>query len=51
MKLFNLENRKCRHCGKHFESRPEYAYKIEYNKDRYWYFCSWRCIQAYRRAG
>ena len=50
LQLFDLHKRKCKQCGKEFEGRMEYAYKIEKRKgtQRYLYFCSWRCLQKYR---
>ena len=40
---------KCKQCGKAFECRPEYAYKIRkaQKMDQYWWFCSHKCIRKY----
>lgn len=38
----------CENCGNEIEgfyNWTEYAYKLGYNR----YFCSWHCIQDYRR--
>ena len=48
--LFDLFPRTCAQCRKKFESRPEYAYKAERRKDRYYYFCSWRCLRQWQRT-
>ena len=41
----------CTQCGKAFEARKEYAYKIikDYDRDSYFWFCSYKCIQTYRK--
>jgi YHS domain-containing protein len=46
-----LYNRICTQCGKHFEGRSEYAYKVQdkHITDKYYYFCSWKCLRAYER--
>ena len=45
-----LYSHKCKQCGKDFECRAEHRYKIvRYGRiDCYDWFCSWKCIQAYR---
>lgn len=45
---FGYFPRKCKNCGKNFESRYEYAYKRnrEYGKGQY-YFCSYSCMREY----
>lgn len=50
LQLFDLYPRKCKTCGKPFESRADYAYKMERQKGKpiYWWFCSWHCLQAFR---
>ena len=50
MKLFDLFDRKCRQCGKHFESRKEYSYRKTVKKGRYIYFCSYKCMRLYEKA-
>lgn len=49
---FDLHKRKCKQCGKPFESRMEYAYKMERRKGKklYYYFCSWHCLRQYENA-
>lgn len=49
MKAFDLYPRKCKQCGKRFESCVEWAYKIERRKDWFWYFCSWKCLREYKK--
>ena len=50
MTLFDLHARKCKQCGKKFEARLEYAYKIErVHKSTLW-FCSYHCLQDYKQA-
>ena len=51
MRAFDLYQRKCEVCGKRFESCVEYAYKVQKkkHKDRYYYFCSWRCLRQYEK--
>ena len=46
-----LHNRKCTQCGKQFEGRMEYAYKIPIKKitSAYYYFCSYKCMRAYEK--
>lgn len=44
-----LRKDKCECCGRSIEVWPEWAYKICYDQDVVKYFCSWRCIQQYRR--
>ncbi len=50
-KSIGLYPRKCKQCGKKFDCRKEYRYKIlRYGSEEcYDWFCSWKCIQAYRR--
>lgn len=52
MRAFDLYQRKCEVCGKRFESCVEYAYKVQKkkHKDRYYYFCSWRCLRQYQNV-
>ena len=40
---------KCKECGKKFEARAEYAYKLHKYKtcDEFIWFCSYRCLRAY----
>lgn len=46
-----LKKHKCHQCKKTFECRPEHRYKIlKYGcTDVYDWFCSWKCIQDYRK--
>ncbi len=39
---------RCKVCGSEFEAKKEYAYKIPQGAGFLW-FCSWHCIQAYRK--
>lgn len=42
----------CEECGKTFTHDPEYAYKAYFKKGKtykLYYFCSWKCLQKYRR--
>lgn len=49
MIAFDLYPRKCKVCGKRFESGKDYAYKHrKKGKKEFWYFCSWKCLQAFR---
>ena len=47
--MLGLHKRKCTQCGKIFEGRREYAYKIPDRNitDKYFYFCSWKCLRLY----
>ena len=43
----------CEECGKTFTHAPEYAYKAFFKKGKtykLYYFCSWKCLQKYRRG-
>ena len=42
---------KCKMCGKRFEARKEYAYKLHRYKssDDYDWFCSYKCLRQYER--
>ena len=48
---FDLYPRKCKECGKRFESCKEYAYKMEKRKGKkqYFYFCSWHCLRQFKQ--
>lgn len=48
--LFDLFPRKCAQCEKHFEARLEYVYREEKRSGRYIYFCSWKCLQKWRKT-
>ena len=49
MELVGLHEHTCKQCGKDFECRTEYVYKLPTNKgDVYHWFCSYKCIQKYR---
>ena len=48
--LFDLRSRKCRNCGKKFDAAPEWAYKEEKWHGKYWWYCSWHCLQEYRSS-
>ena len=52
IQAFDLYKRKCKQCGKPFESCKEYAYKAEKRKGKgeYFYFCSWRCLRQYQET-
>lgn len=42
----------CEECGKAFTHTSEYAYKAFFKKGKtykLYYFCSWGCLQKYRR--
>ena len=43
--FLGLTEHKCEMCGKEFECRKEYAYKIRKKNggDRYYYYCSYSC--------
>ena len=51
LRAFDLYKRKCAQCGKHFEGCKEWAYKIEKVTDRYWYFCTWKCLREFEKRG
>ena len=39
-----LKERTCRECGKSFWVDPMfYAYKVEYDSDRYYWYCGYPC--------
>lgn len=42
---------KCHVCGKRFEARPEYVFKIGQYKKKTMWFCSWKCLQKHRKKG
>lgn len=44
-----LYEHKCKQCGKHFECRSEYAYKLSKRNSTkgFHYFCSYKCLRAY----
>lgn len=49
MEHIGLYEHTCKQCGKKFECRAGYAYKIaEKRGEGYAWFCSYKCIQAYR---
>ena len=49
-KSINLHTHTCKQCGKTFEAYVGHVYKIPTNKnDVYRWFCSYKCIQAYRK--
>ena len=49
MVCIGLYPHKCKECGKKFEARSEYAYKLHRYKtsDDYDWFCSYKCLRAY----
>lgn len=49
MILIDLYPHTCRQCGKKFEGGSEWAYKIPLGHRKAIWFCSWKCIQAYRK--
>ena len=50
-KNIGLYPHKCKQCGKEFECRSEWAYKLprKGRLDHFW-FCTHRCIRAYEEA-
>ena len=52
MICIGLYHRKCKTCGKEFEARKEYGWKIAPYKssDFSYYFCSYSCMRAYEVA-
>lgn len=52
MKSIGLYPHKCKKCGKKFEARSEYAYKLHKFKtsDEFVWFCSYRCLRAYENT-
>lgn len=44
--------RKCRNCGKEFECRKEWGWKIPRNRNNgtYFYFCRYSCMREYEKA-
>lgn len=49
MRMFDLYPRVCKICGKRFESRVNYTYKVEYRKNAFYYFCSYHCFREYEK--
>ena len=49
MILLDLYPKKCKQCGKRFEASSEWAYKESKGHKHFLWFCSYHCIQAYRR--
>ena len=49
LRAFDLHPRKCKTCGKKFEARPEYAYKYSPSGEKFYWFCSYHCLQDYKR--
>ena len=49
MVCIGLYPHKCRECGKKFEARTEYAYKLHkyQSSDDCDWFCSYKCLRAY----
>ena len=48
--MLGLHKRECKQCGKQFESRTSYAYRIPTRKTgQFTYFCSWKCLRAYEQ--
>ena len=49
MVCIGLYPHKCKECGKKFEARSEYAYKLHKYKtsDDFVWFCSYKCLRAY----
>lgn len=47
-----FHERECSECGKTFDAKDEYAYKILNGRPQghavYHWFCSWHCLQAWR---
>lgn len=50
--MFGMYPRKCKTCGKEFEARREYGWKIpQYRSSEFfYYFCSYSCMRAYETA-
>ena len=50
-KQIGIYPRKCRWCGKEFECRREYGWKIPISRksDFYYYFCKYSCMRAYEK--
>ena len=49
MRMFDLYPRVCKICGKRFESRVNYTYKVEHRKNAFYYFCSYHCFREYEK--
>lgn len=51
MLLIGLYPHKCASCGKSFEARREYAYKLHKYKtsDDFVWFCSYKCLRLYEK--
>lgn len=49
MEQMGLHPHVCRQCGKHFECRQEYTYKVhKYGSVvQYHWFCSWKCLREF----
>jgi ribosomal protein L24E len=48
-RAFDLYPHKCRNCGKKFEAGSEYVYRTETRGDHFMWFCSWKCLQEWKR--
>lgn len=42
-------NRLCTFCGGAYEWQPEWVYMIRASNDSRRYFCTWRCLQLFRK--
>ena len=51
MVQIGLYPHKCGECGKRFEARTEYAYKLHRFKtsDDFIWFCSYKCLREYEK--
>ena len=45
-----LHPRKCHKCGKDFECRYEYAFKLSDKKKHAKWFCSYSCLRSFEKA-
>lgn len=50
VKAFELYPRKCKVCGKGFESCFDWVYKTRPTGKRWVWFCSWGCLRKYEKA-
>lgn len=52
MVQIGLYPHKCKECGKKFEARSEYAYKLHRYKssDDFEWFCSYKCLREYEKT-
>ena len=46
---FELYPHKCRNCGKTFECGKQWAYKASRGGDKFWWYCSWKCVRQWEK--